>query len=85
MNLLKRRKTTFSTTENLRRHVRTPLLDRERNLITEYPTKIHEISKKRRQEEDKIPGNSEYTFVVQLLRLTKVTSNQRNFVKHLKQ
>ena len=56
MNLSRRRKISYALSENLRRHIRTPLLERERTLLSEFDTNIHEVSRKHRDEVDKIPG-----------------------------
>lgn len=68
MNLSKHRNTSFAKTENLNRHIRTPLLETHRELITEYPTNIHEVTKKKRADTDKVPVHVSL-FVYQLSKL----------------
>jgi len=58
LNLSKHRVTKFVRKENLSRHVRTPLLEKERSLVSEYETNLHEVVKKKRTDVDKIPGSS---------------------------
>ena len=58
MNISKHRTTKFVRKENLARHVRTPLLEKERVLVSEYPVQIHEVVKKKRRDVDKVPGLS---------------------------
>ena len=55
MNLDHHRSTKFVHADNLRRHNRTPLLQKEQELLTEYSTNVFEISKKKRFNTDKIP------------------------------
>jgi len=56
MNLSKHRNTKFVRKENLARHIRTPLLEKERTLVSEYPVDIHEVVKKKRRVVDTVPG-----------------------------
>jgi len=60
MNLSKHRNTKFVRKENLQRNIRTPLLDNEHEMVTEYKVGIHEVVKKKRRDVDKIPGNCFY-------------------------
>ena len=55
MNIKERKRTIFVTSKNLNRHVHSPLVEREREMVTEYPTHIHEITKQRREMTDDIP------------------------------
>ena len=49
------RKTSFATSENLYRHNRTPLLESEYQLQSEYEVNLHEISKKKKRILDDVP------------------------------
>ena len=56
MNLSKHRQTKFVLKENLQRNIRTPLLDKEHEMVTEYDVGIHEVVKKKKKDIDNIPG-----------------------------
>jgi len=66
MNLSKHRNTKFVRKENLQRNIRTPLLDNEHEMVTEYKVGIHEVVKKKRRDVDKIPGKCFYYHTRQL-------------------
>ena len=68
MNIRRHRRTKFVLKENLNRHIRTPLLEKERLLLSEYDIPIHEVIKKKRTDVDKIPVHVSL-FVYQLSKL----------------
>jgi hypothetical protein len=68
MNLEKHRTTKFVLKENLYRSTRTPLLEKNSCLISEYPINIHEIIKKKKNIVDTIPVQISM-FVYQLSKL----------------
>ena len=68
MNLKKYRDTRYAKEENLYRHIRTPLLERERPLKSEYEIPIREVTKKRRVDVDRVPVHISI-FVYQLSKL----------------
>jgi hypothetical protein len=55
MNLEKHRKTSYVRPQNLYRHVNTPLLERNRQLNTEFTTDVHEVVTKKKKIDDSIP------------------------------
>lgn len=68
MNLKKHRRTAFVLPHNLYRHLNTPLLERNRELQTEFPTTVHEVVRKKKYIEDTIPVQISI-FVYQLSKL----------------
>ena len=68
LNLQKHRKVSFTLAENLNRHTRTALFEKEHVLMSEYSTEIHEVSKKKRNITDTIPVHISL-FVYQLSKL----------------
>ena len=68
MNLTKHRNTRYALQENLHRHIRTPLVEKERQLVSEYEIPIHEVSKRRRKDVDKVAVHISL-FVYQLSKL----------------
>ena len=51
----KKRLVSFCSDENLPRHLNSPLLEAENELISEFDTKSWEVIKKRKKEVDDIP------------------------------
>ena len=49
------RKISFSTSNNLHRHVQTPLLESEARLESEYQINVHEIQKRKRSITETVP------------------------------
>ena len=68
MNLIKHRNTSYALEANLYRHIRTPLVEKERRLVSEYDIPIHEVTKRRRSDVDKVPVHISL-FVYQLSKL----------------
>ena len=68
LNLQKHRKVSFSLAKNLNRHTRTALLENEHALISEFPTNVHEVCKKKRAIIDTIPVHISM-FIYQLSKL----------------
>jgi hypothetical protein len=72
LNLQKHRKVSFSLAKNLNRHTRTALLENEHALISEFPTNVHEVCKKKRTIVDTIPVHvSMYVYQQSKLKIYK--------------
>ena len=68
MNLEKHRKTSFVRPKNLYHHINTPLLESNKQLVTEFSTDVHQIVKKNKKICDTIAVHVSL-FVYQLSKL----------------
>lgn len=68
LNLQKHRKVSFTLAENLNRHTRTALFEKEHVLMSEYSTNVHEVCKKKRNITDTISVHISL-FIYQLSKL----------------
>ena len=55
LNIERQRQTTFAYEHNLFRHLNSALYEKDVPLLTEYPTSLYEVTKKKKKAEDKIP------------------------------